>query len=205
MQQPIEWMRGHITVRPFGGAHVRSLIDTGAEYSTTHRDGDSYLGVTLSDIEKQAGFDIDALIGLDAFDRPVLMTKDFIEFGAKKIDGQEFSTGPTAIEIPSVLATKQMTRGVSFFDSGASQSYVDRKVAGQVSGWGWDFFPPVGEYETTLHEAKLVIGEKKVPFIGAVSDKVQVTWGNRHSLIGSELLKWADVWIDLPNGKIVIR
>jgi len=212
MQQPVrlpaEWHAGHLLVRALPGL-APWLIDTGAPRSATHRRGDGYLGKSLADIEKMVGCQLDRLIGLDVLAaQPVLLTCRFVEFGAARPPrGRRISCLERAPYLP-VRLPDDSTR-LCLFDTGAPVSYaLPRLVQGRDEpGWyASDFFPSYGEWETALHSLPVQIAGKSLVLMPGVLPSRMAQLVSEHSplVIGSELLEWVDVWMDLRNGEIAV-
>jgi hypothetical protein len=205
-------------IDPVPGSGLRALVDTGAPATVTHRAGDGYAGATLEDIEWMAGFEFDLLLGLDAFRRPVLLTREFVEFDAGQPDGDRlvsFRGGPefvVDVMTPDERLLRRMTR--AYFDSGAKHSYVRPGLPGSRHiGTAHDFHPAVGHYPAMQFTTLVEVGVHQVPIepIVPILDNVRsrffpaVTDSRRGLLLGSELLLWGDLWLNLPDNEIIFR
>ena len=211
-QLPVKWHGGHMLVEPFPGAGVWALLDTGAGHTASHRKGDGYLGSTLSDIEALAGTRIDLLVGLDAFrSQPVLLTREFVEFGAARPDGVLVPArrGSTVMQLSVSREGMADTECWGFFDSGAEFSYIDPSLIEPSSCCGIveDFFPPIGKYQAMQFVSRARLGSSSVTLrpIVPIATKVGVTSAQRQLLIGSELIRQGDLWIDLSSDHFIWR
>jgi hypothetical protein len=210
-QLPVHWHGGHMLVDPIPGSGLRALIDTGAGHTASHRKGDGYLGTELSDIEDLAGTRIDLLIGLDAFRVPVMLTRDYVEFNAARPQGVQMPTsGPVPeFQVQLCYADTPLRNyiGWAYFDSGAEKSYIAPGFGGRYLRMTNDFFPPVGKYQAMQFTNLVEIAGRKIPIepVVPLHRGVNVTTWRRPLLLGSELLLWGDLWIDLPHQQVIFR
>jgi Ca-activated chloride channel homolog len=215
-------VNGHLITRIEG---LSVLIDTGVPISVgdqtewyflneVHKLSQGYMGVTLEYLNKMVGTRVDILLGTD------IMRKYHITLNLSRND-INFSTRPliqsgiripieTFMGVPSIQCLVDGKEYEMFVDTGAKLSYVTQQIASHYPSIGkeQDFYPGMGEFETSVYEIPLQVGKLYFTLrCGVLPQLLEMSLGiaGKSGIIGSELYQKYLVDLAFPDNEILLK
>ena len=201
------------------------LIDTGIPISLgkdpefyflnqVHPLSRDYMGVTLDYLERMVGTTIDILLGMDILNKYFLT----IDLAGNRltISSRSLVAPINGIPMTSFMNVPIASFSVKgkdcqmFIDTGARLSYVDHKIASTLTPVGKerDFYPGLGEFETSVFEIPFQIGRREIILrcgvLPPLLEKTVLLTG-KSGIVGSELYQKYLVNLAFPENAIYMK
>lgn len=198
------------------------FIDTGAPSSfgncselkilgKNYNLSDEFMGVSVEEIGKVLGTEIDMLLGMD-----VLKDLNFMVSFDKKII--RFSLEPFEMDginipvdffmnIPTININMDNSNIDVFFDTGAKISYFPSSLTENYKKIGMikDFHPMIGEFETETYEVPVVFGEQKINMItGNLPSFFERMLFGAEGIMGNDIFRYFDICFNFKNNSLIL-
>ncbi|MCX6053361.1 MAG: VWA domain-containing protein [Chloroflexi bacterium] len=201
------------------------LVDTGVPVSVgspaewyflneVHPLSQGFMGVDLPYLNRMVGTQIDILLGSDILKKYHLtldLARERITFSARAP-----FRGSTAIPMTTFMGVPMASFEVAglstpmFIDTGAKLSYVKQQVAAQYPTVGKekDFYPGMGEFETTVYEVPFQLGRLNFTLrcgvLPPLLEKTLFATG-KQGIVGTELYQKYLVDLAFPDNAIYLK
>ncbi|MBF2756020.1 MAG: hypothetical protein ISN29_12320 [Gammaproteobacteria bacterium AqS3] len=221
-----EWAQGHIVLVD---GDRRLLIDTGSPISIaeteefefageTHPAHTDFLGMTIAQLSRQIGTDLNALVGTDVlqyWEVLIDMSAGRIGLDRQPIDlDLHLDAVETEMTMPMAAPVLQVRVGgasiPAFFDTGAPVSYApERLVRGlDAIGEAEDFYPVIGDFSTPLYDVEVALGPERWSIrMGVLPEAVRalLSLSGTDCILGTSLLQTHRALLGFPRGRIAFQ
>ena len=219
---PLEICDNHLIVNING---LQVLIDTGSPVSIggasltlpglTCKPQTSFMGFSISLIEKYLGHKVDLLLGADMLnslclsinydDRTVSFSSETQNFNGSALPVEKIHNVPIV-----AIKVGEQNRKV-FYDTGAKVSYLKKSLTTGLicTGNAKDFYPGIGQFETELYRVPLEILDETVELdCGNLPTLMEMTlaMANCDGILGNDIFKYYNpISINLPGKLIYLK
>ena len=205
---------------------ARFLIDTGAPFSISneseinlfgqiYRTSQNYLGLTIDELSREVGCELNALIGGD-----ILKNHRFqVDFRNRLFsitdeltpeDTEDCISLELFMDIPIIEIGLGQNTIKGFLDTGAKISYLKSAHVEEFAPTGnrEDFYPTYGRFKTPIYELPVKLNNREIILKFGVLPRdleAALSMGNTEAIIGNGIFSYYSVIFDYSNEKFYLR
>ena len=204
------------------------LIDTGSPssisnegeikiFGQTYRTSQNYPSLTIDELNKEIGYDLNALIGGDILKNHIFQidfkNRLFTTWDSFPIEGinlEENIDIDLFMDIPIIEIFVKQNPIRSFLDTGAKISYLNKRHTKELDAVDnkEDFYPTFGRFNTPIYELPINFYDREIFLnFGVLPDALEasLSMANTKAIIGNDIFSHFSLIFHYANNKIYIK